>query len=148
MGRVGGRIMNQGDYIVSNQLCISKERILKYAKMSNDFNPIHVDEGFAETTQFRSIIAHGMLSLNLLWKLITDTFGEDSLNNLNLDIRFKKPVKVNETIQAVIYIDKIKAFSMNPDISEFHLVVSINDSKNEEVIKGTAKLLLEGGVRV
>jgi acyl dehydratase len=148
MGRVGGSEMNQGDYIVSNQLYISKERILKYAKMSNDFNPIHVDEGFAETTQFGSIIAHGMLSLNLLWKLLTDNFGEDCLNNLNLDIRFKKPVKVNETIQAVIYIDKINTVSITPTISEFQLLVSIKDSENEEVIKGTAELLLEGGLHV
>ncbi len=128
--------------ILSNKLHVTKERILSYAKMSNDFNPIHVDEAFAETTQFGSIIAHGMLSLNLLWDLIIETFGEESLNALKMNIRFQKPVKVNETIQAVIHIEKLETLSDHPDRHKYYLTVGINTSRDEEVVKGDVELVL------
>lgn len=129
--------------IVSNKLHVTKERILSYAHLSKDFNPIHVDEAFAETTQFGSIIAHGMLSLNLLWDLLIDTFGEEALNDLNMDVKFQRPVKVNETIQAVVHIDQCEPSAEKPGWNKYFLTVGIHNSKDEEVIKGNVGLVSE-----
>ena len=41
---------------------VTDEVIRKFAEVSGDFNPIHLDEEFAKTTRFGKRIAHGMLS--------------------------------------------------------------------------------------
>lgn len=68
---------------------IGREEILAYAEITGDFNPVHVDEVFAAATPFGRPIAHGMLSLNLLWQSLRRGLGTMPLT---LDIRFVRPV--------------------------------------------------------
>src|SRR5262245_48743109 len=42
---------------------VSKEKILAYADLSQDHNPLHVDEGIAAASPFGGIVAHGFLLL-------------------------------------------------------------------------------------
>lgn len=130
--------MDQGAVFQSAPVVITMDKILRYAKLSNDFNPIHVDEEFAKKTPFKSVIAHGMLSLNILWELIIDEFGIDVLNDLEMDIRFRKPVKVNESIYAKAKIVEIK--KLQQDDGYTIDVEVINVSKNEKVIQGQVTL--------
>ncbi len=41
---------------------VSEELIRKFAEVSGDYNPIHLDDEFASHTRFGKRIAHGMLS--------------------------------------------------------------------------------------
>ena len=41
---------------------VTDELVRKFAEVSGDYNPIHLDEEFAKTTRFGRRIAHGMLS--------------------------------------------------------------------------------------
>lgn len=70
-----------------------------YAKLSHDYNPLHLDPEFAAATAFGAPIAHGTMALNLLMQAIAVTFGDLSVSE-HLDIRFSAPVKVGETILA------------------------------------------------
>src|SRR5580658_145494 len=45
---------------------ISEADVLRFAEISGDFSPIHVDEAFARTTPFGRRIAHGALLMGLL----------------------------------------------------------------------------------
>ena len=47
--------------------------LLKYAKASGDFNPIHLDKEFAKTMGFDNVIAHGMLIMAHLGKSIANS---------------------------------------------------------------------------
>jgi acyl dehydratase len=49
-----------GDYAVLEKR-ISAEEIERFASLSGDFNPLHVDADFARQTQFARPVAHGML---------------------------------------------------------------------------------------
>jgi len=69
---------------------IGQDEILAYAEITGDFNPVHVDEAFAATTPFGKPIAHGMLSLNLLWQSLRRGLGAAA--PVALDIRFVRPV--------------------------------------------------------
>ncbi|MFW8696186.1 MaoC/PaaZ C-terminal domain-containing protein, partial [Mesorhizobium japonicum] len=40
----------------------TEQRIQLFAEASDDFNPVHLDEGFASKTAYRGRIAHGLLS--------------------------------------------------------------------------------------
>lgn len=69
---------------------IGRDEILAYAGITGDFNPVHVDEAFAAATPFGKPIAHGMLSLNLLWQSLRRGLGAAA--PISLDVRFVRPV--------------------------------------------------------
>lgn len=71
-------------------LTVDRAAIMAYAAITDDFNPLHVDEAFAAGTQFGRPIAHGMLSLNLVWQSLRQAFG--TLAPVTLEVRFIRPV--------------------------------------------------------
>src|SRR3989304_10416185 len=81
-------------------ITITQERIGRYAEITEDWNPLHVDEAFARTTSFGGVIAHGMLSLNLAWELLRGIHGDEGIAGVELTVRFKKPVRPGDTVRA------------------------------------------------
>lgn len=79
---------------------IDRPAIRLYAEITDDFNPIHIDPEFAATTPMRGIIAHGMLSLNLIWQALRATYGAAAETGARLDVRFIRPVRENDTVSA------------------------------------------------
>jgi acyl dehydratase len=84
-----------------------------YADASGDQNPIHQSEEFALSVGLPNVIAHGMLTMALVGKFITDWAG-GSANVKEFSARFIKPVivpageKVDLTVTAtVIEIDGV-----------------------------------------
>jgi acyl dehydratase len=74
--------------------------IRAYAELTDDFNPIHLDPAFAAGTAMGGCIAHGTLSIGLLWQALFNTLGADAGERVELDVRFVKPVRAGETIHA------------------------------------------------
>ncbi|MBS77762.1 MaoC family dehydratase [Variovorax sp.] len=79
--------------------------ILAYAELTDDFNPIHVDPEFAAATPMGGVIAHGTMSLCLLWAAIFRSFPASALRAPELDVRFVKPVRVGDMLRAGGEID-------------------------------------------
>ena len=79
---------------------ITQEGINLYAEASGDFNPIHIDEAFAAQTPLEGTIAHGMLILAYLSQMMTEAFGDNWLEGGKLSVRFKAPVRPEDTITA------------------------------------------------
>ncbi|MDQ1764039.1 acyl dehydratase [Achromobacter xylosoxidans] len=71
-----------------------------YAELTNDFNPLHVDPAFASATPMGGTIAHGTLSVNLIWQSLARSFGAAALERFDLDIRFLKPLHAGGLITA------------------------------------------------
>ena len=74
--------------------------IRAYADLTQDFNPIHIDSAFAAKTPMGGVIAHGTMSLCLLWQALARSFDAAALPTLALDVRFVKPVRIGETLTA------------------------------------------------
>ena len=78
-----------------------------YANASGDQNPIHQNEEFALSVGLPNVIAHGMLTMALVGKYVSD-FAGGSANVLEYSARFTKPVivpageKVDLTVSATI----------------------------------------------
>jgi 3-hydroxybutyryl-CoA dehydratase len=86
--------------LIERRLQVDGTAIRRYADITQDFNPIHLDPEFAAKTPMGGIIAHGMLSLSLLWQSVQATLGNDHLPGAAMDIRFIKPVRENDWIVA------------------------------------------------
>lgn len=81
-------------------LTVDQAAILVYAQITEDFNPIHVDPDFAATTPIGRVIAHGMLSANLILQSIALTVGNARAARSEIDIRFVRPVFAGDVVQA------------------------------------------------
>lgn len=86
--------------LTSVTMMVTADRVRRYAELTVDFNPIHTDETFAATTPMRRPIAHGTMSLNLIWRAIELSLGRSALAGASLDVRFVAPVWIGDTVQA------------------------------------------------
>ena len=78
---------------------LSRTQIVQYAGASGDFNPMHHDEGFATgVAGYPSLFAHGMLTMGLTGKLLTDWLGDGVLTNYG--VRFVRQVWPGDTLTA------------------------------------------------
>jgi len=50
-----------GETLVSGRRTITEADVTAFAGLSGDFNPLHIDEVFAQSTPFKGRIAHGLL---------------------------------------------------------------------------------------
>ena len=117
--------------LVTVSKTIDRSAIRLYAEVTDDFNPIHVDPEFAATTPMRGIIAHGMLSLNLIWQSLRATYGAAAAEGATLDVRFIRPVRENDVVSA--------GGCLQPGSSAAYDVVGANQNR-EPVITGTLTL--------
>lgn len=81
-------------------LTVDQTIIRAYADLTNDFNPIHLDPEFAAKTAMGGVIAHGTMSVSLIWQALEKTLGGTCLPHIELDIRFIKPVRLGDKLLA------------------------------------------------
>ena len=82
-----------GTLIPSHQFEINRDLLKQYADASGDQNPIHQDETFAKSVGLPDVIAHGMLTMALAGKYVSDWAGGPQ-NVKEFSARFIKPVIV------------------------------------------------------
>ena len=82
------------DQLLNEQVfSINRAMLKQYADASGDQNPIHQDEAFAKSVGLPDVIAHGMLTMALVGKYVSD-IASGSANVLEFSARFTKPVVV------------------------------------------------------
>jgi len=86
--------------VVSHKL--TRTDLVKYAGASGDFNPMHSDEFAAKAAGLPSVFGHGMFSMGLLGRAITDWAGAGNL--LNYRVRFTKQTWPDETLNTKIVV--------------------------------------------
>ena len=103
----GARMMEVGAVLPEKVFYIDRELLKQYADASGDQNPIHQNEQFALSVGLPNVIAHGMLTMALVGKYVSD-FAGGSAKVLEYGARFTKPVivpvgeKVDLTVSATV----------------------------------------------
>jgi acyl dehydratase len=72
--------------------------IVKFAELSNDFNPLHVDRAFAAKTAYGDVIAHGPMSTGLLLNVIDEALGSNLGGGLSISLRMLRPVREGDLV--------------------------------------------------
>ncbi|MEE2692724.1 MAG: MaoC family dehydratase [Pseudomonadota bacterium] len=111
------------------RMTVTRDLIREYAALSDDYNPIHVDPEYAAASPMGGVIAHGTLSLNLIWHSLELTFGSQGADCIITEVRFKTPVRENDALEAGGEID---------DSGEIRIWVRNQHALN--VIEGSARL--------
>jgi acyl dehydratase len=103
----GARMIEVGTVLPERVFEIDRELLVAYANASGDQNPIHQNEEFALSVGLPNVIAHGMLTMALVGKYVTDWAG-GSASVKEFGARFVKPVivpagqKVDLTVSATV----------------------------------------------
>ena len=116
---------------------ISESMVEKFAKLSGDYNPHHVDESYARKTRFKKRICHGMLLGSLFSRLIGMHLpGKHSLY-FSQSLNFLYPAFIDDKVLVEGEIVKI---SRSTGI--ITLKTRITKENNIELVTGEAKVVV------
>ena len=86
---------------------VSDADIVKFAEVSGDNNPVHLDEEFARTTRFGGRIAHGMLSAGHISAVLANQLPGPGTIYLGQTLAFKAPVKPGDVVVTTVEVKSI-----------------------------------------
>ena len=100
--------MNVGD---TRELVLTEDltrtQLVEYAGASGDYNPLHSDERFAvEVAGYPSVFAHGMLTMGMTGRVLTDWFGAEAL--VSYGARFVAPVGPGDRLTATATVTAVR----------------------------------------
>lgn len=115
---------------------ITAELIESFARVTGDYNPIHLDEDYARQTIFEKRVAQGMLGAGLLSGVLGCQFPGTGTIYLSQTLKFLKPVFIGDEITLrleVLEIIKAK--------NRVRLETAFTNQKGEAVITGEALVM-------
>ena len=121
----------QSERVVDN---LSRTQIVQYAGTSGDYNPLHTDEVY--TTQvagYPSVFAHGMLTMGLTGKMLTNYVGDGRLTKFG--VRFTNQVWPGDTLDATATVAAIRE---EGGVKLVDLTLSTVNQDGKEVMTGNA----------
>lgn len=86
---------------------VTEDLIRTFAEVCGDHNPVHLDAEFAKTTIFKERIAHGMLGASFISTAIGVHLPGPGTIYLGQNLKFKAPVKINDTVTAKVEVISI-----------------------------------------
>jgi acyl dehydratase len=117
---------------------LTRTRIVQYAGASGDFNPLHTDEIFArDVAGFPSVFAHGMLTMGMTGRIITDWVGVESLTMYA--VRFVGQVWPGDSLTAHATVSNIGVID---DVLSATFEINTLNQHGETVLTGTARARL------
>jgi acyl dehydratase len=117
----------------------SQNEIEKFAILSNDGNPLHLDEDFARNSIFGKPIVHGMLVASLFSGLLGQELPGPGSIYLGQTLKFTKPVFIGEIVIATVEITQI-----NEENGIIHLDSTCRTIKSGIVISGESIVMFKG----
>ena len=127
-------MIKQGD-TYSHKVKFTQADVVKFAEVTGDFNPIHLDSEYAAKTIFKKPIVHGFLSGAVFSKVFGTLFPGEGTIYLSREMKFMAPVFVEEQYEARFEVAEVN--------TEKHIGIvncSLVNSQNAPAIVGIAKL--------
>ena len=113
---------------------LTRTQIVMYAGASGDYNPIHSDEVFAtQVAGYPTVFAHGMLSMGLTGKMLTNYVGDGRLTKFG--VRFTSQVFPGDTLTAKATVEALREEDGH---SLVDLVLETTNQDGKVVIAGSA----------
>ncbi len=115
---------------------LTRTDLVRYAGASGDFNPMHTDEVAAKDAGLPSVFGHGMFSMGLLGRAVTDWAGADNLKVYG--VRFTKQTWPGETLSTRIVV------SGKEETAEGKIIIAqltLHNQDGEAKLSGTTRVL-------
>jgi acyl dehydratase len=99
-------MINVNDTYV-HEFSFSQEDVNKFAEVTGDKNPVHLNPDYASKTMFRRPIMHGMLSASLFSKVFGTLYPGEGTIYLKQSLNFLKPMYVDTKYEAVFTVKEV-----------------------------------------
>lgn len=115
---------------------ITEYDIVQFARLTGDFNPVHLDHEYAAQTPFKERIAHGILSGSIISTVIGMKLPGPSTIYLSQNFKFLLPVKIGDTIKA-----SVEVVDKRDDKKIITLKTKVINQRQEVVVDGEAVVM-------
>ncbi|USD67574.1 MaoC family dehydratase [Vibrio sp. SCSIO 43136] len=115
---------------------LDAQTVATFASVSEDYNPVHLDEEFAKSTPFERPIVHGMLASSLISGLLASKVPGPGGIYLGQTLKFTCPIFVGETVTA-----KIEVKSVRDDKPIAVLATQILNAEGKVAVDGEATVM-------
>ena len=112
---------------------ITEAHIVKFAGITGDFNPVHVDAEYAQQSMFGERICHGMLMAGLISAVLGMQLPGPNAIDLGQDLKFTAPVKIGDTVTVTATVTEKR-----DDKRIIKLRTTVTNQKGEMVVDGNA----------
>ena len=126
-----------GTELAPKTFIINRELLVEYANASGDQNPIHQDEAFAKSVGLPDVIAHGMFTMALAGKYLSEISGSQSV--LEFSAKFIKPVVVPAGVDVSLVMSG-KVSDVSEGVAKIDLLAMCDDVKVLGMAKGLVKI--------
>ncbi len=116
---------------------LTRTDLVRYAGASGDYNPMHHDEVKAQKAGMPSVFGHGMLSMAIVGRALTDWLGPDAL--VDFGVRFAKQTWPGDTLATAIEVAEKRK---DGDRHLVDLTCELRNGDGDAVVKGTATAVL------
>jgi len=112
---------------------ITEADIIDFAKATDDFNPVHLDQAYAEKTIFKGRIAHGLLSLGFISAILGNILPGHGAIYLSQEVKFLAPVRIGDTITA-----RVEVLELLPEKNRVKFRTTCINQDGKIVVEGIA----------
>lgn len=122
--------------VYSEVFSFTQEQVIRFAEVSGDHNPVHLDSDYASKTAFKKPIIHGILGTSIFSKILGMNFPGEGTIYLKQEANFKRPMYAGTSYEAILTI------------------LEVNRDKHQAVIetkvidKETGKVIIDGQAQV
>ncbi len=127
-------MIKQGD-TYTHTVKFTQDDVLKFAEVTGDFNPIHIDAEYAAKTIFKKPIVHGFLAGAIFSKVFGTLFPGEGTIYLSQEMKFFAPVFVE-----VQYEARFEVLEVRTDKHIGTINCSLVSADGTTCIVGVAKL--------
>ena len=94
---------------------LKRTQLVAYSGTSGDYNPLHTDEIFTtEVAKYPSVFAHGMLTMGMTGRMITNYVGDGRLTKYG--VRFTSQVWPGDTLNSTATVESVEDGLVNLEI--------------------------------
>ena len=123
-------------YTKTYEVLVTREMVMKFAEVTGDFNPIHVDEEYAKNTKFGRCIAHGILVAGFFSRALVDTWGTGIY--LGQDLKFTAPVFIGDTMEIQVTLTGMRPKNRIGSVE----TIARRKSNGDLCVKGQAIIMM------
>jgi 3-hydroxybutyryl-CoA dehydratase len=117
---------------------VSETDVVLFAGITGDLNPLHVNQPWAERSQFGGRIAHGILTAGFVSTVIGMHLPGPGAIYLRQSLTFVRPVHIGDTVTA-----RAEVIELIPARRRMRLKTTVENQRGETVLDGEALVQME-----